>query len=295
MAGVRLEWAQFGDFDSFDVLRSDTSMDINALPSPLVTGLLSMFYVDTTVVEGATYYYRVVAWRDGASKVSGEIQVNARTSDEHWDKVVSLLHFNGNLTDANGHTFTSIGTTGFAAGKFGQALDLPAPDANVHGIKSDIGITDFALAGDFTVECWVNAAASQPLTESCIVGVYNPVGDNSWELSFDASTVFFYQQGAGFSNFVAIANVSLRGSGWKHIEINRSGAQVRLFIDGELKASGTSSVSYTSNNTPLHIGYQHGGGARYPFRGQIEELRITKGIARHTANFTPPDAPFPGH
>lgn len=77
MAGVRLEWAQFGDFDGFDVLRSDTPMDINALPSPIATNLPTMFYVDTSVVESVTYYYRVVAWRDGVSKVSTEIKVKA--------------------------------------------------------------------------------------------------------------------------------------------------------------------------------------------------------------------------
>ena len=51
MAGIRLEWAQFGDFDSFDVLRSGSPMDINALPSPLVTGLPTMFYVDTELLS----------------------------------------------------------------------------------------------------------------------------------------------------------------------------------------------------------------------------------------------------
>lgn len=80
MAGIRLEWAQFGDFDSFDLLRSSNPMDINALPSPIATGLPTMFYVDTSVVEGATYYYRVVAWRDGVSKVSGEIKTTATSA-----------------------------------------------------------------------------------------------------------------------------------------------------------------------------------------------------------------------
>ena len=64
MAGIRLEWAQFGDFDSFGIIRSSAPTNLASLPAPLVTGLSTMFYVDTTVVGGATYYYRVVAWRD---------------------------------------------------------------------------------------------------------------------------------------------------------------------------------------------------------------------------------------
>ena len=42
MAAIRLEFAQFGHFDSFDVIRSITSMvgiaDVD-LPTPITTGL----------------------------------------------------------------------------------------------------------------------------------------------------------------------------------------------------------------------------------------------------------------
>ncbi|MEX5287321.1 discoidin domain-containing protein [Acinetobacter towneri] len=80
MPGIVLECSQHGDFDSFDVIRSLTSMngvsDSN-LPLPIATGLLTMYYVDTTVVEGGTYYYKFRVWRDGAALVSDEVKVLA--------------------------------------------------------------------------------------------------------------------------------------------------------------------------------------------------------------------------
>lgn len=80
MAGIRLEFAQFGAFDSFEIIRSDSSMASVAdedLPSPIATGLTTMYYVDTTVVVGTTYYYKVRVNRDGVSIVSDEISVIA--------------------------------------------------------------------------------------------------------------------------------------------------------------------------------------------------------------------------
>lgn len=75
MAGIRLEWAQFGDFDSFDVIRSGTSManvaDVD-LPSAIATNLKTMYYVDTAVVLGGVYFYKVRARRDGVAKISSE-------------------------------------------------------------------------------------------------------------------------------------------------------------------------------------------------------------------------------
>ena len=95
MAGIRLEWAQFGDFDSFDVIRSDAPMDINALPSPIATNLSTMYYVDATVVEGADYYYRVVAWRDGVSKVSSEISIKAASNAYRYYRIYITANMGG--------------------------------------------------------------------------------------------------------------------------------------------------------------------------------------------------------
>ena len=76
MAGIRLEFAQFGHFDSFDVIRSITSMvgvaDVD-LPAPIATGVKTMYYVDNMVTKGAIYYYKVRVWRGDESFVSNEV------------------------------------------------------------------------------------------------------------------------------------------------------------------------------------------------------------------------------
>ncbi|RKG33732.1 hypothetical protein [Acinetobacter tianfuensis] len=74
--GIRLEFAQFGHFDSFEVIRSLTSMiglADHELPAPIATGLKTMYYVDNNVVEGLTYYYKVCVRRGNLSFMSSEI------------------------------------------------------------------------------------------------------------------------------------------------------------------------------------------------------------------------------
>ena len=99
MAGIRLEWAQFGHFDSFDVIRSDTSMasipDTN-LPSPIATNLKTMYFVDTTVVQGAVYFYKIKAWRDSVSVVSDEINVIAGSGYYQFYRIY-ITQNSGNL------------------------------------------------------------------------------------------------------------------------------------------------------------------------------------------------------
>lgn len=77
MAGIVLEFSHHGDFDSFGIIRSSTPTSLANLPAPLVTGLSTMFYVDTAVIEGETYYYRPVVWRDGEMAVGDEVEVVA--------------------------------------------------------------------------------------------------------------------------------------------------------------------------------------------------------------------------
>lgn len=78
MAGIRLEWAQFGDFDSFEVIRSSSSMAgllDEDLPSPLATNLSKMYFVDTLITLNAEYYYIIRTWKDGNSQISDEISI----------------------------------------------------------------------------------------------------------------------------------------------------------------------------------------------------------------------------
>ena len=92
MAGSRLEWTQTGHFDSFEVYRNAVSTAITDLTTPLVTDLKTMYFMDTSVVEGATYFYRVKVIRGEDYLYSGEIEAVAANGDEFWNSVDLLIH-----------------------------------------------------------------------------------------------------------------------------------------------------------------------------------------------------------
>jgi len=76
---------------------------------------------------------------------------------------------------------------------------------------------------------------------------------------------------------------------WHHIALTSDGTIVRLFADGMLAAFREEWPRVDSIH-PLRIGGGYISGDR-TFPGYIDDLRISKGVARYTANFTPPASP----
>ncbi len=75
---------------------------------------------------------------------------------------------------------------------------------------------------------------------------------------------------------------------WAHVAGSRQGNTIRLFINGIQTASGTiSSTSTLGTTTGVPFIGRRGEGF-YPWLGYIDDLRITKGAALYTSNFTPP-------
>jgi len=97
--------------------------------------------------------------------------------------------------------------------------------------------------------------------------------------------------GGGNALFAAGA-LTGKSAQWVHIAHTSDGTTRRLFVDGIIKASGTTRA-VPLGNCSIGIG---GNTVVFPssnLNGNIEEVRITKGVARYTADFTPPTAPFP--
>ena len=93
---------------------------------------------------------------------------------------------------------------------------------------------------------------------------------------------------------VATGSTALEKNRWYHLAFVRNGSSFKIYVDGVEDASATNSGSITAatsdSNSVAQIGYlRTAGGADRYFDGYLDDLRVTKGVARYKSAFTPPD------
>ena len=155
--------------------------------------------------------------------------------------------------------------------------------------------------GDFTVEAWVN------FTNSSLDGLNrryaailctNPVGLGAETFLFSMSGNST-STGTGFGVGNASGGVSfsttIPQNTWVHLAVTRSSGSVRGFLDGTQIGNAQTYTTALGSSTNLpNIGSNRVSSAsfRYNFNGYISNLRLIKGTAVYTTNFTPPTQPL---
>ena len=136
--------------------------------------------------------------------------------------------------------------------------------------------------GDFTVEAWVNFS---PFV-STYPQLLSSNASAAPQFAFTSTTIYYYNGAVTFSG-----NYTWSTGVWYHVAWTRQNGTFRMFVNGTSVYSGSISDNITS--TDFMVGAYAGGASNGIFAGYIDDLRITKGIARYTANFTPPAQALP--
>lgn len=225
-----------------------------------------------------------------------------------FNLVTSLLSANGNATNNNTvtdrsvvansltltrngtptqGTFTPFSQTGWSNYFDGSGDYLTIPDNAI-----------FEMPGDYTVEAFFyclelpGAGLAGNILTKGASGVFQPY----YIFIRDSGLLVFYSSSTGSSWDIA-SNVSFGTPAlntWNHVAVSRSGANVRMFLNGALVQTinnATSGNPLTDNTRAVGIAGRSDG-TETAFKGFISNVRIVKGRAVYTSAFTVPTAPL---
>jgi hypothetical protein len=152
-------------------------------------------------------------------------------------------------------------------------------------------------SGPFTIEMWIYPTVSA--TQQVIAfhgwsgsGAFN----TGWNAQINTSNqISFYANGTQ----QAFTDLTVSINTWTHIAFVGTGGVLSAFKDGVKSATTLTYTSITDRPTmPVVIGGWNDNNEaiaeRYFYTGYIDDLRITKGYARYTTNFTPTTTTFSG-
>jgi hypothetical protein len=287
---------------------SITSYTVTSSGGQTATGASSPIVVGG-LTNGTSYTFTVTATNAlGISISSGTSNSATILVDPYFSSVSLLLNGDGtngsqvfNDLSSSPKTVTaysnaqiSTSTKKFGTGAMyfdgnGDYLTFPANSSLALG------------AGDFTVEFWIyNTGNTNPIVNGVMCSAANTsiwtYYTGAWQITFGGtsnSLNFGWSLSSGGSSYDGSTTITIPTNIWSHVAFTRVGTTLKTFLNGTLSATNSlpSNFNFTTDGL-FEIG-RHDGRDNYYLNGYLDDIRITKGIARYTTNFTPPTAAFP--
>ena len=214
--------------------------------------------------------------------------------DPFFDKVVSLLHMEGadasnGFYDVKGNVW-AVGTAGTALevdqARFGGS-SLLSPGAASNILSTGAG-TIAQMAGDFTVECWLHIAHTGSLTYNILSLGNEATGRMALYIpTTNIPSYNIYSIGSVY----ALGSTPVPRNQWFHLAFCRIGNAMHAWINGVWAGTTSGSFGNTVGNAG---GFGNVAGNSTSGYVYMDELRVTKGLARYAPNvsFAPPNAAY---
>jgi len=234
------------------------------------------------------------------------------SADPFWSNVVLLMGFEGANGSQGAPGFTDESPAAHGTATTNATTQITTSQFKFGGssaslVDSPASIVQFANSadwnfgsGNFTIEGWVypvndfNTGTNIALWQSgqlswLIFTSMNSVGGDKhlhWDTSTNGSTV----------NADIIGATTLVASTWYHFAIDFDGIKYRMYINGVMDGSFSTPRTLFNSTAVLTMAQSNSAGGN-GFTGNLDEIRITKGVARYHSDsgFTVPTAAFPRH
>lgn len=217
--------------------------------------------------------------------------------DQYAGNVIVLMHMDG--LDGSTTFIEETGRSVVASGsaQVDQSVKMfGTGSCSCDGVDNLLAIpysADFDFGtGDFTIEGWVRS--------DTLAGGLHAVLSRRASSALRAPFCFFqngvnlriYSSSDGTAWNIAsdqVVGTMVIGT-WHHFAFTRSGTNFYAFLDGVQGSTFSSALTVWANGEGIYLG--DNAALTETFEGWIDEVRITRGVARYTAAFTPPSSPF---
>lgn len=272
------------------------TQDVSAIR--LGAGVLYAEWLETLTLQ---YSIDGVVWATQGSVAAftwpgaNTLQATPLDGDSNFSSVSLLLHCNG--VDGS-TTFTDRSSSPKAVTAYGNAKISAAQSkfggtsAYFDGVGDYLAAqTDISNAQSWTGECWFKVpnllSGSAYHTFFGRYPMVNIPGRWFFGVASDGRLRLWCATTA-LDATVAIAN----DGAWHHaaVVVDRALSEVRIYLDGV--RVGTSAIPTFHLYGEILVGTYNPESNAEALKGYLQDVRLTMGMARYTANFTPPAAPF---
>jgi hypothetical protein len=148
------------------------------------------------------------------------------------------------------------------------------PDVNLNGVS------------DWTIECWLNPDGDYSKW-NVFVDKRNTAASYVCYLRLSSGVVGFYNQQGNFESSTVLTT-----GVWSHVAYVYRSNTLYMFVNGT-QVYSNNTVVIPADTGNLSIGETNAAFTGEQYKGYIDDLRITKGLARYTSNFTSPSTALP--
>lgn len=225
----------------------------------------------------------------GANVATAQCMVLLPAADPYFANVSLLINGDSSpVVDVKGNPLTTtVGTVAPVRSTTTKLFGSGSVFCNGGGYKIPY-TTAFNLTSiDWTMECWFNP--SQIAANACILSKDTYGSNFDWCMLLLAGGKTFEVATSGTTvTFIPTIGQLVIGT-WYHLAMVRSGTTITVYLNGVSCGSKVMNLSNSSVSF-FTVGCESWNNANTPFKGYLDDIRITKGVARYTANFTPPAA-----
>jgi len=190
------------------------------------------------------------------------------------------------LAAANTISLTANAETSTTTRKFTTSPSIHMLNGDYMTIDTDT-FGGIGTSEPFTIEAWYYI---HDITTAGLFHFTDTPGTRNYMLYLNPSSKLIWYDDPNGSNPIATqGTATFTANTWHHVAVTRhTDNLIRIFDDGTLVATSGSAWNYALNRYLEINSY----GATYGFRGYMQDIRLTKGVARYTASFTAPTAEF---